>query len=659
MNKASLANSFGWSRRVLPALLVLLVFAAPSFGQTGRGPGTAQPAGNVVELSGGVVVPGQYIIVLQDTVANPAAVASDLARIHGLGVRSVYAHALKGFSAQVPDGRLNALGRDPRVKYIEADQTVQAYGQTIPTGIRRIGAPNNTHLTINGLDDLRIDVDVAVIDTGISDHPDLNFDHARNVDCTGVSVSCVPGGTDGNGHGTHVAGTIGAIDNGSGVVGVAPGARLWGVKVLNDQGSGTNAGVIAGIDWVTVQASTIKVANMSLGGGNSTALCDAVYGSVAAGVTHVVAAGNSNADAANYSPANCYNKATGTGAITVSALADYDGLPGGVAASSCYSDKDDTLAGFSNWSKTIPLIAAPGVCIYSTWKGGIYNTISGTSMATPHVTGAAALLAASGISDPTIIRSTLNTYGTLDWTDDSGDGFQERLLNVSHEGVFNPHTVPGLNPSGTPDTTDPTVSITCLTSCPPVASGTYSGTVPVKIQAGDNVSTGTNLFVTWQLGSGPAHAATWNTTTLLYEGSWNTTKVFDGTYLLTAQATDGANNMTPTPAVTVITANGLNGTYPNVVVSLNYSTSAKNLNLTVTLRDDKPAPYHFLSGEPVSIEIRNGSGLWRGTGTTGSNGTVTFTIRNAPTGTYTTTVTSIDAAPYLWDGTTPTNSYKK
>jgi subtilisin len=394
------------------------------------------------------MTPGRYIVVLKASV-SASAVAND----HAVVPEFVYSHALNGFSAVVPPGRLNGLQRDPRVEYVELDQPVHLFAQTVPTGIKRIFGDANPEIDIDASDDWRVDVDVAVIDTGIDlDHPDLNVVASTN--CSGggpFTQSCGSGGNDGNGHGTHVAGTIGALDNNIGVVGVAPGARLWAVKVLSDSGSGYYSWVIAGIDYVTANAASIEVANMSLGGGNSDALCTAVNNSVAAGVVYAVAAGNSDANASTSSPANCAD------VITTSALADFNGAPGGGAASTCRSDQDDTLADFSNWGATIE-VTAPGVCILSTWKDGGYNTISGTSMASPHVAGAAALLASmskpSNKSQALAIRTAIISRGNFNWTDDSGDGIKEPLLDVSNTAVFNPALVPG----GGGDTVAPTVT---------------------------------------------------------------------------------------------------------------------------------------------------------------------------------------------------------
>ena len=262
------------------------------------------------------------------------------------------------------------------------------------------------------------------------DNPDLNVP-------AGHELLHRHSADDDNGHGTHVAGTIAALDNGDGVVGVAPGARIWPVRVLNNAGSGSFASIVCGIDFVTAHANEIEVANMSLGGlgtddgncglSNGDAMHQAICRSVAAGVTYAVAAGNETDNAANHVPA-AYDEV-----ITVSALADFNGAPGGGAASTCRPDVDDTLADFSNFGADVDLIA-PGVCILSTWNDGSLQTISGTSMASPHVAGGAALYKATHPGDsPATVKSALQGAGTLDWSWPAGDpdGVQERLLNVS------------------------------------------------------------------------------------------------------------------------------------------------------------------------------------------------------------------------------------
>ncbi len=341
------------------------------------------------------VVPGQYIVVFKDTVSRPADAASEMARTHGLGLLHTYNFAIKGYAATIPAARLNAVKADSRVLFVSEDRVVSIGAQTLPTGIDRIDAEQTATHTNKGTG-----VNVAVIDTGINlTHPDLKANIVGGKNCsTGKSYS------DGNGHGSHVAGTIAAGNNTEGVVGVAPEAKLWAVRVLNNAGSGTWSSVICGIDFVTSKAPAnggpITVANMSLGGSgsddgnygltNNDALHQAICRSVAAGVTYVVAAGNETDNAANHVPA-AYDEV-----ITVSALSDSDGKSGGTGgAPSCRtSEKDDYFASFSNFGADVD-IAAPGVCILSTWKGGGYNTISGTSMASPHVAGVAALYIAT------------------------------------------------------------------------------------------------------------------------------------------------------------------------------------------------------------------------------------------------------------------------
>jgi subtilisin len=387
------------------------------------------------------VVLDHYIIKLRPN-QNAAAVANEMTLTHGFGVGHIYRHALHGFSAFVPQGRLHALRSDPRVVSIVADRHVSidkppcatppcgssggggtTPAQVIPTGILRINGDLSKARSGDG--EGAVNIDVAVIDTGIYNHPDLNVVGGTNCS-TGKHYN------DGNGHGTHVAGTIAAKDNTFGVVGVAPGANLWAVRVLNNAGSGSWASVICGVDFVTSKSSIIKVANMSLGGSGSVGSCndgglhEAICNSVNAGVTYVVTAGNKSDDAANQVPA-AYDEV-----ITVSALADFNGEPGGGANPTCGTDVDDTLADFSNFGADVDIIA-PGVCILSTWNDGGYNRISGTSMASPHVAGAAALyISIYPDATPEQVKAALQTAGSNNWNNvDDPDGIKEPLLDVS------------------------------------------------------------------------------------------------------------------------------------------------------------------------------------------------------------------------------------
>jgi len=356
------------------------------------------PAATSVAAPTPARAPGHYIVVLRDSVADPGAVAAEHRARYGAEVSFVYGSALRGYAATIPDANLARVRADRRVQFVGPDGQVTASAQTVPTGIDRIQADTSSQLSGNGSGAVS-GVAVAVIDTGSGPHADLNVVGGKNCS-TGRSYN------DGNGHGTHVAGTIGAKDDGAGVVGVAPGVPIYSVRVLNNSGSGSWSSVACGIDWVTANKTRlgIKVASMSLGGAgtddgncgnsNNDALHKAICGSVAAGVTYVVAAGNDGRDLKGFTPA-AYNEV-----LTVTAEADFNGQPGGGAAATCRSDVDETAADFSNYATLSAdqahTIAAPGVCILSTWKGGGLNTISGTSMATPHVSGVAALCIANG-----------------------------------------------------------------------------------------------------------------------------------------------------------------------------------------------------------------------------------------------------------------------
>src|SRR5581483_338881 len=217
-------------------------------------------------------IPNQYIVVFKEEVDDSDRESDDLKERHGLVKDKVFRHALKGFSATIPPGKLKEVEADPRVAFVSPDRVVHALVQSLPSGIDRINAEVSTSAGRTGI---RVDnfqpVDVAVIDTGIDlNHPDLAGNIAGGV----TFVRKTKSADDDNGHGSHVAGIIAAVNNSVGVVGVAPKVRLWAVKVLDRNGSGALSTVIAGIDWVTASRTTagrepIEVANMSLGAGGS------------------------------------------------------------------------------------------------------------------------------------------------------------------------------------------------------------------------------------------------------------------------------------------------------------------------------------------------------------------------------------------------------
>lgn len=334
-------------------------------------------------------IPGSYIIVYNDIAGKIAPLTKSKSKedysmqIRNLkttfvnefatinlkeeNITATYGFALRGFAAKLTEEQVNTLKKDPRIKSIEQDFIISispfkgkpikeedtdtsSDPQQIPYGTTRVGGGTTTS-----------SFTAWVIDTGIDlDHPDLNVDVSRS-----KSFLRKGGPDDQNGHGTHVAGTISAIDNNEGSLGVAPGTTVVSVRVLDRRGSGTISGVIAGVDYVKANGSLGDVANMSLGGGVSQTLDDAVI-EASVNVKFSLAAGNSAKDANNYSPA----RANEDNIYTISAM-----------------DIDDKWAYFSNWGNPPIDYCAPGVAVFSLWKDGGYKTISGTSMAAPHAAG--------------------------------------------------------------------------------------------------------------------------------------------------------------------------------------------------------------------------------------------------------------------------------
>lgn len=308
---------------------------------------------------------------------------------YGVKARHAYSRVIKGFAAELTEKQAALLASDPSVMSIEADQPMKAFVQTIPWGITTTSATLSSTLAGNGSGAVS-GVNVYVIDTGIATHGDLNLVKHVNMTADRKNYDC-------NGHGSHVAGTIGARDNSGSVVGMAPGVPLTGVKVLDCNGSGTTSGVIKGVDWVSANAVRPAVANMSLGGGTSTALDSAISKAVASGVVFAIAAGNSAVNACTVSPARI--GASVAGAITTGA-----------------TNSAEAEASFSNFGTCVDTWA-PGVSILSTYLNAGIATMSGTSMASPHVAGAAALYlsrypAATPAAVEAAIKQSARTTGT-------------------------------------------------------------------------------------------------------------------------------------------------------------------------------------------------------------------------------------------------------
>ncbi len=415
--------------------MATLLLAVSAYAQYDSGP----PAG------------AQRYIVILDNEPDSLRAACDLAYALNKDVTHVYKHAVRGFSAELTPDTLELLRAHKRVRLIEPDFELQAADQTLPTGIDRIDTELNVIADIDGVDE-RVDIDVAVVDTGIDvDHMDLNVVGGVRFYSNGSQDDRYD---DEHGHGTHVAGIVGAIDNDIGVVGVAPGARLWAVRVLDSSGDGMVSDLIAGIDWITARADTIEVANMSLQGqGTSAALRQALQNSVAAGVVYFAAAGNDYTNIygsdGTFGTSDDFLPAAYPEVAAISALADSDGQPGGLGGSTSHGP-DDSFASLSNYSTSVvagnPVtspgaaidLMMPGIGIYSTDRNGTYSTRYGTSMASAHASGLAALYIASA--------------GTRDFT---GDGtIDENDVYLIRQSMID-DGVPQTDPEGLDMLNDP------------------------------------------------------------------------------------------------------------------------------------------------------------------------------------------------------------
>jgi subtilisin family serine protease len=353
-------------------------------------------------------VPNSYVVKLKDTQASvlaTEATANAVAARNGGGVDRVFGSALRGFTVKLSERQAKRLAADPAVEYVEQDQVFHAdTTQSNPPswGLDRIDQASLPLSSSYNYTSTGSGVNVYVIDTGVRISHSTFGGRAKNgydfVDDDAVAQ-------DGNGHGTHVAGTIAGS-----TYGVAKGATVYGVRVLDDDGSGTTAGVVAGIDWVTANAIKPAVANMSLGGGASATIDAAVSRSIAAGVTYAVAAGNSNANASSYSPARV------AAAITVGATTN-----------------TDARASYSNYGSVLDIFA-PGSSITSSWNTNdtATNTISGTSMATPHVAGVIARYLQNNTSaTPAQVSSALTSSATTGKVTSAGTGSPNRLLYLA------------------------------------------------------------------------------------------------------------------------------------------------------------------------------------------------------------------------------------
>lgn len=499
-------------KRISALTLGALALAACSENPTS--PPVSSPAPKLPSFSRSqsTQIAGRYIVVFKNDVQDVDGEAERIAAKHAGAVKYKYKAALKGFALELSDAEVVALRAEPSVAYVEQDQTMSISTTQSPAtwGIDRI---DQRTLPLSGTYTYNADgtgVTVYIIDTGI------NFTHTEYAGRASTGIDEVTsGGTavDCNGHGSHVSGTVGGT-----TYGVAKQVKLVAVRVLDCSGSGTYSGVIAGIDWVTQHRILPAAANMSLGGGYSAALNSAVENSSASGVVYAIAAGNSTADACNYSPASAPS------AITVGA-----------------TDNTDTFAYFSNFGTCVD-INAPGVNITSAWIGSntATNTISGTSMATPHVAGAAALyLQGHASATAQQVRDALVNNATPNVITSIGTGTPNLLL---YTGFI----------SAAP--------------APPVANFTYScSLLACNFDASSSTAQPTATY-SWTFGD----ASTGNGVTTSH------TYVASGTYTVVLTVTDGYLTSTKTSPVIV------SNTAPAPIASYTYTCSRLTCSFDAT-----------------------------------------------------------------------------
>ncbi|HSL27084.1 MAG TPA: S8 family serine peptidase [Acidimicrobiia bacterium] len=592
----------------------------------------------------GAAPPLERVIVVLHPGPAVEEVAQQIAAASGGIVGFVYRYALRGFALSVPAAAVEGLRQNPNVAWVEPDVLVHAAqtgSQPVPTGIDRVDADLNPPVS-------PMDVDIAIIDTGIyigqvagggsRSHYDLNL--VAVTDCTSAIFYPTFGGCDGNGntqdqngHGTHVAGIAAALDNDIGSIGTAPGARLWSIKVLDASGSGYLGGILAGIDLVTSYGGQIEAANMSFGfEGASAALDTAIANATNAGVVMVAAAGNSGKDTSTFSPANHPD------VISVSALADFDGLPGGLGSPTCRADQDDTLADFSNFGADVE-IAAPGVCIYSTYLNDGYATLSGTSMAAPFVTGAVARYIAQSGYDPAnrtqvlelrsrLVGSAAPQNSACGFTGDP-DSYAEPLLFLNAS-LFGGN---GL------------CNEASSSNQPPVASFT-SSCADLSCAFTDTSTDGDGTVVAWS----------WNFGDSGISSEQNPSHTFPagGTYQVTLTATDNEGAVDSQTSAVTVTANAPAPTMSATITSLTTRTRGATATVSVIDDDSNPVPGATVAGR-WTFTNKKGQAVTRNrTATTASTGSATFN-ESLPAG-YSNLVfcvMNVTKSGYLYSGTLP------
>lgn len=504
----------------------------------------------------------QWIVTLAPGV-DPVAQARVLATAVGGVVRHVYSNVLGGFSMTATPLGADLLRANPAVSSVVADGPVhlaQTSAQLVPTGVER----STGRKAVTG-GHTGAGVTVAVVDSGIDlVHPDL----APNIHPT-LGANCsnpVLPPQDDNSHGTHVAGTIAAADNGFGVLGMAPASTLVPVKAFDAAGESTWSIVICGLDYVAANSASIDVVNMSFGDLSTEATaCDGVTTSdidalrqavcdlTATGIIAVAAAGN------NMLPVDGFVPAVFPEVIAVSALSDFDGRGGGLGGCLLFGELcDDSFANlFSNFGPRIDVMA-PGFEILSTMPGGLYATKDGTSMAAPHVSGAVAqVLAAHPTLDTNGVRAVLMKTGECPDRTTAGEdaacaGQGTWLKDPDAEPEPLIDTVRAVQYSPPPVDTPPTISIAA-----PAAGASVAGTIVVGVAASDDKAAAGALAVQARIDAGTWQTASWNAAAGRYELPWNTRTASNGAHTITATTTDSASQTATAGPVSVTVFNGM------------------------------------------------------------------------------------------------------
>ena len=554
--------------------------------------------------------------------STPSAADEDVIRSAGGVVRHRF-HIVPAIAAQVPRAALAGLQRHPRVTVVEPDGEVFAIDEYDNAwGVARIGAEPLHASGVRGAG-----IKVAVIDTGIAyTHSDLAANYVSGRDFVNNDTDPM----DDNNHGTHVAGTIAAVLNGTGVVGVAPEARLYGVKVLNASGSGSWSNIMAGVEWAADNG--IQITNNSYGGsGYPGTLVEAAFAnSAAAGVLHIAAAGNSG---------------------TCAGSTDTVGYPAKFASvvAVAATQQNDTRPCFSSTGPDVEL-AAPGVNILSTVRNGGYSAFNGTSMASPHAAGVAALVWGAGATTAAqvrqILRDTAIDIGSVGRDTFYGFGLVDAVAAVE-----------AVNP-GPPPT--PAVHVALTTNKSNYVQGTDTAAVLTAIvtdELGDPISNiGAGSFSTTVDGNVVAVSFTETSAgSGTYVGNLNLSGVGVGSHSVTVSATDAGITGQDSASFSVSAATSSTVQVASITYS-SYGGRQNNKHLLITVRvvDGNNAA---VANAVVGVSItRNGAAIGSSTGTTGANGEITFEIKNqSPTSCYRTTVTSVSAGTRSWNGVTPPN----